>query len=323
MIRWVVSVLAVMGLAFLAAPQVGPANTIEYTDTGAYTSAWQDFEIRRDDGSRLLAQVYYPALQEGMSGIMKAGVASSRAPFPVIAFGHGYMQPVDSYAPLLRHLASHGFVVVAPHSFEHNPFPSHAQFGADLNASLNAMVAQTGDAGSPFYGKLDTQRIGVMGHSMGGGAALLALSVNASIDAISVWAVVDTRPSAVGAVAGDTTPMQWIAASDDGIVPADQRELWRSVNAPAPMQIPVIAGGAHCGFQSQSAFALFCDRGALPKAEQIYITQRLLTDWFALYLRDDQSRFERVWAQPAELSPLVSVTTRNAEVPFSAGNALR
>jgi dienelactone hydrolase len=320
MIRWVVSVLAVMGLAFAAAPRVAPADEVSYSDTGAYASAWRDIAIQRDDGSRLLAQVYYPVMEENMREGMTAGVASPRVPFPVIAFGHGYMQPVDSYAPVLRHLASHGFVVIAPRSFEHNPFPSHAQFGADLNAGLAAMMAQAGDSQSPFFGRIDPQRMGAMGHSMGGGAALLAASANDHIDALSVWAVVDTRPSAVGAVAGDTRPMQWIAGSDDGIVPADQRELWRSVHAPAPMQIPVIAGGAHCGFQSQSAFALFCDRGKVSKAEQIRITQQLLTDWFALYLRDDQARWDSVWGQPL---PQVSLTTRNADAAFPAGNALR
>jgi dienelactone hydrolase len=162
-----------------------------------------------------------------------------------------------------------------------------------------------------------------MGHSMGGGAALLAASNDPRIGAVSVWAMVDTNPSAVMAISRDTRPMQWIAGSDDGIVPADQRELWRQVTSPAPMQVPLIDGGAHCGFQNYSAFALFCDRGNLPKADQVRITQQLLTDWFSLYLRGDLSRWDGVWGKPADAYRHVSFTLKNTAAAFPTGNALQ
>jgi dienelactone hydrolase len=319
MIRWVVSLLAVLGLAFAVVPSVAPQDDVAYTDTGAYASGWRDIQVARRDGSVFDARVFFPATRAGAD----APIASAGSPLPVIAFGHGYMQRVDSYAPLLRHLASRGFVVVAPRSFETNPFPSHSQFAGDLNAGLSAMTAQQTDSASPFFNHLDVSHFGVMGHSMGGGAALLAASNDARISAVSVWAVVDTNPSAVEAVSHDTRPMQWIAGSADGIVPADQRELWRRVTSPAPIQVPVIAGGAHCGFQSYSAFALFCDRGSLPKANQVRITQQLLTDWFSLYLRDDGSRWEAVWGKPPQTYSQVSFTLKNTAAAFPAGNTLR
>jgi dienelactone hydrolase len=317
MIRWVVSLLAVLGLAFAVGPSVGPRDEVMYTDAGLHASGWRDIQIAREEGSTFAARIYFPANQAGVD----APIATATSPFPVIAFGHGYMQPVESYAALLRHLASNGFVVIAPRSFESSPFPSHSQFGSDLNKSLNALIALAGDPASPFHQRVDLYHLGAMGHSMGGGAALLAAANESRISAVSVWAMVDTNPSAVLAMARDTRPMQWIAGAQDGIVPADQRELWRQVNSPAPLQVPLIAGGAHCGFQNYSAFALFCDRGDLPKAEQVRVTQQLLTDWFSLYLRNDLSRWASVWSPPTQSSPQVSVITRNAYAPFPASNA--
>lgn len=318
MIRWLVSLLAVMGLAFIAVPAAGWQAAVPYVDAGPYASSSLEINITRDDGSAFAARVYFPAARAGD----EAWPASSQSSFPLIVFGHGYMQPVESYESLLRHLAGNGFVVIAPRSFEANPFPSHSQFGDDLNAGLNEIVAQAGRAGSLFYRKIDRHRLGAMGHSMGGGAALLAASRNARIQAVSVWAMVDTNPSAVAAISGNTRPVQWIAGSEDGIVPADQRDLWRKVRSPAPLQVPLIAGGAHCGFQNVNAFALFCDHGHLLKADQIRITQRLLIDWFSLYLRDDVSRWDAVWGNPADVYRRVSFTLKNAAA-FPAGNAQR
>jgi dienelactone hydrolase len=308
-----------MGMAFVVAPNVATQDEVSYTDAGAYASGWREINVTRQDGSFFSARVFFPSTRAGAD----ATLASAGSPYPVIAFGHGYMQRVDSYAVLLRHMASHGFVVIAPQSFETHPFPSHSQFADDLNASLIAMSAQQSDASSPFYRQLDDSRFGVMGHSMGGGAALLAASNDPRIGAVSVWAMVDTNPSAVMAVSRDTRPMQWIAGSDDGIVPADQRELWRQVTSPAPMQVPLIDGGAHCGFQNYSAFALFCDRGNLPKADQVRITQQLLTDWFSLYLRGDLSRWDGVWGKPADAYRHVSFTLKNTAAAFPTGNALQ
>ncbi len=67
------------------------------------------------------------------------------------------------YLPILQHLASHGFVVVASLSTatgSGNPLPTIV--------GMDWIIKQNEDPSSPYYHCLDTSRIGQLGHSMGG-----------------------------------------------------------------------------------------------------------------------------------------------------------
>jgi hypothetical protein len=66
-------------------------------------------------------------------------------------------------------------------------------------------------------------------------------------------------------------------------------------NADPPRQLPVIDGGFHCGFLDSNS--IFCDSGSIPRSEQLAITRRLLTAWFNLYLKQDQSVWPVVWGE--------------------------
>ncbi|HEX5100620.1 MAG TPA: hypothetical protein VFV94_14020 [Polyangiaceae bacterium] len=66
------------------------------------------------------------------------------------------------YLPMLQHLASHGFVVVASLSTataEGDPLPTIA--------GLDWIIEQSEDSTSPYYHHLDTTNIGQLGHSYG------------------------------------------------------------------------------------------------------------------------------------------------------------
>jgi hypothetical protein len=79
--------------------------------------------------------------------------------FPLITWGNGTCAQPGSYGALLMHVASHGFIVVAANGrFVAN--------GAQLKA-LDFMFAANEDAASPYYQRLDTTRVGAMGHSQG------------------------------------------------------------------------------------------------------------------------------------------------------------
>lgn len=84
---------------------------------------------------------------------------------PLIVWANGSGVPTERYAYFIRHLASWGFVVVA----SRDDMTGDGSTAVDAaNFMLNA--ANTSD--SPFFGKLDTARVGVTGHSQGGGAAM-------------------------------------------------------------------------------------------------------------------------------------------------------
>ena len=67
------------------------------------------------------------------------------------------------YLPMMNHLASHGFVVVASLSTatgSGDPLPTIV--------GLNWILQQAEDSSSPYYHRLDTANIGQLGHSFGG-----------------------------------------------------------------------------------------------------------------------------------------------------------
>ncbi len=75
------------------------------------------------------------------------------------------------YLPMMNHLASHGFVVVASLSTataEGDPLPTIA--------GLDWILEQAEDPSSPYYQRLDTENIGQLGHSYGGMSTCMTAS---------------------------------------------------------------------------------------------------------------------------------------------------
>jgi len=82
---------------------------------------------------------------------------------PVVSWGNGGGTTPTLY-PLLPHLASHGFVVVASNNA--------TVTGPEVKAGLDWAFEQNDDAQSPFYGKLDKEHVAGVGYSFGGLATL-------------------------------------------------------------------------------------------------------------------------------------------------------
>jgi hypothetical protein len=89
----------------------------------------------------------------------------------------------------LAEIASHGYVAIAPGTIRSGPgapapttaarapnpagqLPPVATTSADLIAAIDWAYAENKRAGSPFFGKLDTAKLAVAGHSCGGLQAL-------------------------------------------------------------------------------------------------------------------------------------------------------
>ena len=113
--------------------------------------------VRRTLGT-FTAAVFYPS-----SGFRSGGIA--RGSFPVICFGHGRGAPVPLYTSTLTHLASWGFIVIAPN----NP---NLFDGGDMKESLRYLKAENARPGSWLYRKVDVAHMGMTGHSMGGGGTV-------------------------------------------------------------------------------------------------------------------------------------------------------
>lgn len=86
---------------------------------------------------------------------------------PIIIWGNGTTASPSSYSQGLNHWASHGFVVVAANT-------SNAGTGQEMIDCLNRIISQNSSYGSTYYGRLNTGKVGISGHSQGGGGTIMA-----------------------------------------------------------------------------------------------------------------------------------------------------
>lgn len=146
--------------------------------------------------------IWYPAVADSASpdpilaGTIDAGPERNGAPFPILLWSHGNAHPPWASSFFSAHLASHGFVVVAPshegRPLVGGPFPArHPELAdpgrpvdvpderpPDIDFALDETLG-VGAAGDPILaGLLDPDRIGMAGHSRGAGTALRVVAAD-------------------------------------------------------------------------------------------------------------------------------------------------
>jgi predicted dienelactone hydrolase len=144
--RVALALTVVMALG-IAAAACGPGG-----GGGTYGSAGR-FPVRVTQES--VTTFYYPSN-------MAAGTR-----YPVIIWGNGTITQPSWYDGLLRHWASHGFIVAAANT-------SNAGTGQEMLAGIDNLTAKNAQASSPFYQKVDLEHIGASGHSQGGAGTMRA-----------------------------------------------------------------------------------------------------------------------------------------------------
>ena len=103
-------------------------------------------------------------------------VSGSRQKYPALAFSIGWNSWTERYEKTLAHLASHGFVVVAPTVADRKVRPLFAfeRLSDHLRACLGWVVRETNRRNSDLFGTVDVTSLGMFGHSSGAGAAIKA-----------------------------------------------------------------------------------------------------------------------------------------------------
>lgn len=164
---------------------------------------------------------------------------------PAVVFGHGWMQPPGRYQDLLRHLASWGIVAAAP-ATHGGPLPSHRLYAADLRNTADIITkVRLGQDGI----SLDPDKLGVAGHSVGGGAAVLAAAADGDprFRAVATVAPAQTMPAAHDAARRITAPGMHLAADEDLVAPSGANarviaDAWRG-----PVQLRTLRKSSHLG----------------------------------------------------------------------------
>jgi dienelactone hydrolase len=172
--------------------------------------------------------------------------ASTKGPYPIVLFSHGYGGERLYYSNLLTGIASWGYVVVSADYLERGlaaqalnvtSSPTAAQDSAVMQSSLTAVESASGDASSPLHGVADPKRVAAVGHSAGGGTAFDALSSPNVATAVG-WAPVPPTGTP------STKPVMLIGAEGDSVVkPSSVKKTYNQFRG--PKALVEISGEGH------------------------------------------------------------------------------
>jgi pimeloyl-ACP methyl ester carboxylesterase len=306
-VRWSLLATALLlgssaSMAWAASARATDASA-DYSATGPYQVETREISVPRSGADVPFdARLFIPVPTEAEPARDKRSA--------LFAFGHGYLSPIEPYESTLRHLASWGITVVAPRSGS-ELFPSHERFATDLLAALDAVATAAAKDDWPGL-SVDPEARTVGGHSMGGGAAILAAEIDPTVRTVATLTAAETRPSAVEAAKEVEVPVLLMAGSDDRIAPVErhQRPIFEAVGGPA--QLRIIEGGGHCGFLDQAdAIDLVCGRSTLDAEIQRTYVQALLTAWIRGAVMDDAAAASRVSRE--DPTGMASVELRGVE----------
>jgi len=198
---------------------------------------------------------------------------------PAVAFGHGWLQPPARYRGLLRHLATWGIVTAAP-STQRGPLASHRLFAADLCTTLDLCVGvRLGDGEV----SVDPGRLGLAGHSTGGGCAVLAAATDPRVRAVATLAPAETNPAASAAAARCAMPGLHVGGGQDVIAPpvANAKAIARSWAG--PVRLRTLPKATHLGFAEGRHWSQHLLHGRAQHATQRR-ARALLTAFFLVHL---------------------------------------
>lgn len=198
---------------------------------------------------------------------------------PAIAFGHGWLQPPERYHGLLRHLASWGFVVAAP-ATQRGPLASHRLLAADLRTALDVCVGvRLGDGEI----SVDEGKLGLAGHSVGGGCAVLAAAEDPRVRAVATLAATQTKPFSTDAASRCRMPALHVAAGRDLVAPAVGHARLISANWGGETQLRLLPKANHLGFTEGRHWSTLLLPGKSEHGTQ-RLAKILLTAFFLTHL---------------------------------------
>lgn len=139
---------------------------------------------------------------------------------PIIVWGNGTSSSPSTYSGLLEHWASHGFVVAAADT-------SNAGTGEEMISCLESTISE-------FGSDVDSGRVGMSGHSQGGGGAIMA----GQDSRVTTTAPMEPFTQGLGhdpdSQSNQNGPMFLMSGGDDSIAPrsSNQQPVFDNANVP-------------------------------------------------------------------------------------------
>jgi len=281
-------VVALLATALLAACSDGSGggSAADPAAPGPYPVGVTRVTLRDEGrGRTLLTEVWYPA-DESARGLpaspageylppelafladnatiplvaVREAPVSPDGPFPMIAFSHGSGGIRFQNTFQVEHLASHGFVVVAPDHQGNTYFDASGEQGQlaidrpiDVIYVLDAFSGFTADPASTFHGWVDTTLpFGVTGHSFGAFTSLAVASMDSRVAA--------ALPMALAGPISETysAATMLMLATEDKTIGLDANQAIRVAyeQLPGPRFLAEVVDAGHYSFSFACATGL-------------------------------------------------------------------
>lgn len=143
-----------------------------------------------------------------VSGVLNEPVGSG--PFPAVVLAHGYYEPAEYTSGMAtqrvaRVLSENGYVAFAP------DYRGYGDSGHGMNLYMSGYIADVLSAGASLKlrANVDPNRVGLWGHSMGGGIATRAAVVSDLFRSIVIYAPIsaDEAEMVMDPMGGETVGM--------------------------------------------------------------------------------------------------------------------
>jgi predicted dienelactone hydrolase len=288
---WIAALCALL----LAAVACGDGEVRSPAAAGSYGVGVTEMTFTRTSNTtgepRVLDTViWYPADRSGVQEpVTDAPPATDGSPFPVITFSHGNRDAPTVASYLMEHLASWGFVVVAPphrgNTKADCPCTAEDFNDAMLNRVpdiifvLDAVLGLNNDSAEPLGKIVDPERTVSLGYSLGGLTAFLA----AEEDRFDVMIVL---AAPVPPESADTVrvPIILMAGGKDDLVDVRQvPPLYTALPDDIPRYLILVPEAGHHAFRD------FCDRDCdLPQERSHELVKRYVTAFLQVHLLEDE-----------------------------------
>lgn len=142
----------------------GAAGSANSADSGPATGPFPPVSDFVGDGPYMSTEIDNTGPNQNYTVYLPQESAPAGAKNPIVGWMSGG-STAPTFYPLLPHLATHGFVVVASNTVP--MIGDEVNLGKEIIAGIDWAIAQNMQMGSPLYDRLDTAKIASMGYSMG------------------------------------------------------------------------------------------------------------------------------------------------------------
>jgi pimeloyl-ACP methyl ester carboxylesterase len=229
-------------------------------------------------------------LDFGLFSVFYPGDMPEGETFPLLTWGNGTCAMPEGYGPLLRYIASFGYIVVAPNSVQ-------VGSGTEQSAGIDFMLAANADPESKYFQKIDPEKVGAMGHSQGSGATAAAASADARIKAIILFNGGTSATKPYLAISGDRDLGGTPGGSNNSVQASQQPAAWLWYH-----QIPAAVDGSTTGESAPGHLTLMMEPERLSEVSVAWWDMRLKgkEEAKAMFLGDactlcDGSAYPSLW----------------------------